>query len=128
MHAFSPPESIHALTTDELAHASITLWCAWEGEHLLGCAALKHLDATQGEIKSMRTTKAHRRQGVAEALLVHLIKEAMDRGYERLSLETGSHEAFLPAQRLYQKHGFEFCAPFGEYKRDPYSVFMSRAL
>lgn len=128
MSAYSPPESIHALTTSELADPSISLWCAWEGDALLGCAALKALDGTHGEIKSMRTADAHRRRGVANALLVRVMDEARARGYVRLSLETGSDEAFAPAQRLYQKHGFEFCGPFGSYVDDPYSVFMTKSL
>lgn len=128
MHAFSPPESIHALSATELANPSVTLWCAWEGDELLGCGALQMLDAGHGEIKSMRTADAHRRKGVARALLCRIIEEARLRGCTRLSLETGSHDAFLPAQSLYQKHGFEFCEPFGSYAPDPYSVFMSREL
>lgn len=128
MHAYSPPESIHALTSTELADPSISLWCAWQAGELLGCGALKALDATHGEIKSMRTADAHLRRGVAAALLMRLIDEAKARGYARLSLETGSNAAFEPAQRLYAKFGFTVCGPFPPYAEDPYSVFMTRLL
>ncbi len=128
MHTFSPPESNHALAMSELADSSVTLWCAWNGGDLLGCGALKALDETHGEIKSMRTADAHRRKGVAQVLLSRIIQEARSRGYSRLSLETGSNEAFLPAQKLYRKYGFEYCEPFGSYVADPYSVFMSKTL
>jgi putative acetyltransferase len=128
MRAFSPPESSHALSVAELADPSVTLWCAWQGDELQGCGALKALDALHGEIKSMRTADAHLRKGVAEALLLQLIAAARARGMVRLSLETGSHDAFLPAQKLYRKHGFEYCDPFPPYVPDPFSVFMSRVL
>jgi putative acetyltransferase len=95
---------------------------------LLGCGALKELDAHHGEIKSMRTAGAHRRKGVARAVLIHIMSEARNRGYARLSLETGSQAAFEPARRLYESFGFRDCRPFDGYVEDPNSVFMTRAL
>ncbi|HWU75459.1 MAG TPA: GNAT family N-acetyltransferase [Rhodanobacter sp.] len=124
----SPPESIHALDLDALRRPEISFWTAWQGGELLGCAALKQLDAQHAEIKSMRTASRHLRKGVAAALLQHLIDEAQRRGYRRLSLETGSAEAFVPAHRLYARFGFVFCTPFGDCVEDPYSVFMTRRL
>src|SRR5262249_29691670 len=99
-----------------------------DGSILLGCGALKELDSTHGEIKSMRTPASLRRKGAGRAVLEHIIAEAKTRGYTRLSLETGSFDAFLPAQRLYQSFGFSYCGPFGEYKPDPNSVFMTLQL
>jgi putative acetyltransferase len=128
MRAHSPPESVHALDVGKLQHPDITFWTAREGALLLGCGALKQLDSVHGEIKSMRTPAALRRQGAGRAMLVHIIEVARGRGYERLSLETGSMDAFLPAQRLYQRHGFAYCEPFGEYRPDPNSVFMTLEL
>ncbi|MGB0219891.1 MAG: GNAT family N-acetyltransferase [Sinimarinibacterium flocculans] len=128
MQAYSPPESIHALTPEQLADPSVSLWCAWQKDELLGCGALKALDAAHGEIKSMRTADAYLRRGVAAALLTRLIEEAQARGYARLSLETGSDPAFEPARRLYTRFGFSLCGPFAPYVEDPYSVFMTRAL
>jgi putative acetyltransferase len=128
MYEVSPPESVHALDLEALRKPDITFWTAWSGEELLGCGALKELDPRHGEIKSMRTAAAHRRQGVARAILRHIIEEAKRRAYGRLSLETGSMKAFEPAQRLYASFGFTYCAPFGDYVEDPNSVFMSISL
>ena len=125
MHDHSPPESVHALDADGLRAAGVTFWTAWEDGELLGCGALKELDARHGEIKSMRTAKAHLGRGVASALLSHIIAEANRRSYTRLSLETGSGAAFVPAHSLYQKFGFEFCGPFGDYTDDPFSRFLT---
>jgi len=128
MHELSPPESVHALDLDALRRPGITFWTAWSGTDLMGCGALKEIDATHGEIKSMRTANAHRRQGVARAMLQHILSEAQARRYRRVSLETGSQPAFLPARRLYESFGFAACGPFEGYREDPNSVFMTRAI
>ena len=125
MHEISPPDSVHALDLDELRSAEITLWSAWDADELLGCGALKELDARHGEIKSMRTADRHVGKGVASTLLEHMIRTARGRGYERLSLETGTEDEFEPAYRLYLKYGFEDCEPFGDYRIDPHSRFMT---
>jgi putative acetyltransferase len=124
----SPPESVHALDLSALAQPSITFWSVWHNDKLAGCGALKQLDKLHGEIKSMRTSKDFLRQGVAKLLLEHMITEANKRDYQKLSLETGTMDAFLPAQKLYQQLGFEVCPPFADYQEDPYSTFMSRFL
>jgi putative acetyltransferase len=124
----SPPESIHALNLDQLRKSEITFWSVWEGNELAGCGALKELDGQHGEIKSMRTSSAHLRKGVAKRLLEHIIEEARQRGYQRLSLETGSMDAFKPARRLYESFGFHYCLPFSDYTEDPNSVFMTMEL
>ncbi len=128
MHELSPPESVHALDLEKLRQPGIAFWSAWEGATLVGVGALKELDSRHGEVKSMRTPQALRRRGAGRALLAHLIAEARSRGYGRLSLETGSMEAFRPAQRLYESFGFEPCGPFGDYAEDPNSVFMTLRL
>ena len=128
MHTWSPPESVHALDLAKLRQPDITFWSAWDGALLLGCGALKELDRHHGEVKSMRTPNALRRRGAGRALLATIVDTARARGYQRLSLETGSMAAFAPAQRLYQSVGFEFCGPFGDYIEDPNSVFMTLAL
>ena len=124
----SPPESVHALDVEGLSRPEVTFWTVWEGGELLGCGALKELDARHGELKSMRTVSAHLRRGVASELLKHIVGEARRRGYERISLETGSMEAFEPARRLYANFGFTYCGPFADYVEDPYSVFMTMEL
>jgi putative acetyltransferase len=128
MHEISPPESVHALDLDGLRRPDVTFWTVWEGSELLGCGALKELDPRHGEIKSMRTANAHRRKGVARAVLTHIIEEAQRRSYSRLSLETGSMPAFEPARMLYASFGFTFCLPFADYTDDPNSTFMTLAL
>lgn len=128
MTLHSPPESIHALGLEELRKPEITFWTVWDGEQLMGCGALKELDRQHGEIKSMRTASSHLRKGVAQAMLEHIIKEAKCRDYKKLSLETGSTEAFLPARKLYEKYGFDYCPPFGDYTNDPNSAFMTKEL
>lgn len=128
MHSITPAESVHALPIDELRKPDVTFWCAWEGDELLGCGALKELTPRHGEVKSMRTVRAHLRKGVARAILVRIIDEAKRRSYERLSLETGSMVEFQAAVRLYSSFGFTSCPPFGEYAEDPNSLFMTRTL
>jgi putative acetyltransferase len=128
MYELSPPESVHALDIDALRQPDVTFWTAWEGRGLLGCGALRELSPRHGEVKSMRTVNAHRERGVARAILAHIIGEAQKRGYERLSLETGSMPAFEPARRLYASAGFVDCPPFGDYIEDPNSAFMTRLL
>jgi len=125
MTLHSPPESMHALDVEKLRNSDITFWTVWQDSELIGCGALKELDAAHGEIKSMRTASAHLRKGVATALLTHILEEARKRSYRRLSLETGSMEAFRPARSLYARFGFKPCIPFADYAEDPNSVFMT---
>ncbi|MDM0076608.1 GNAT family N-acetyltransferase [Variovorax sp. J2P1-59] len=128
MHELSPPGSIHALDIDKLRQPDVTFWTVWEGTELLGCGALRELSPKHGEVKSMRTSEAHRGRGVARAVLQRIIEEARARTYDRLSLETGRMKAFEPAQKLYESLGFTYCAPFGSYLDDPHSVFMTKSL
>ncbi len=128
MHELSPPQSVHALDLDALRRPGITFWTAWSGGALAGCGALKELDARHGEIKSMRTAPAHRRQGVAAAMLAHILAEAVRRRYARVSLETGPLPGFEAAHRLYARFGFAPCGPFADYAEDPHSVFLTRTL
>lgn len=128
MAADSPPESIHALNLDGLKKPEITFWCAWEGEDLLGCGAIKELDPEHAELKSMRTASAHLRKGVARKILAHIMDVAVERGYKRVSLETGSMDSFIPARKLYEDFGFEYCEPFADYILDPNSAFMTKTI
>ena len=124
----SPPESVHALDLEALRKPDITFWSVWQGSELMGCGAIKELDSRHGEIKSMRTASLHLRKGVAARLMRHILEEAKRRSYERLSLETGSVDAFAPARKLYASFGFKPCGPFADYVEDPYSVFMTREM
>ncbi|MGC4072776.1 MAG: GNAT family N-acetyltransferase [Nibricoccus sp.] len=128
MRAASPPESKHALDLAALRRPEISLWTAWEDSRLIGCCALKQLDPTHAEVKSMRVSAAVRRKGIGAALVQHLVTEAKQRGLRRLSLETGAMAFFEPARNLYRTFGFMPCGPFGSYREDPNSVFMTLVL
>ncbi len=128
MARHSPICSVHAFPVERLRAPDVTFWSIRIGGRLAGCGALKQIDTTHGELKSMRTDPAFLRQGLAEAMLLHLIAQAHALGYTRLSLETGLPEPFHPAHALYRKHGFERCAPFGDYTEDPLSMCMTRTL
>ncbi|PWN03837.1 GNAT family N-acetyltransferase [Nocardioides silvaticus] len=128
MRATSPPESVHALDPHALVGPGLTFWTLRDDGLLLGCAALKELDPRHAEIKSMRTEAVARRRGVAGRLLDHVVSVARERGYQRLSLETGTQEFFAPAWALYVSRGFTTCGPFGSYVPDPNSLFFTTSL
>lgn len=124
MVAMSAPETSFALSADQLAVPYITLFVIRRGAELLGCGALKELDAQTGELKTMRTVAHARGLGIGGLMLDHLIDVACRRGYTRVYLETGSEDHFGPARAMYAGRGFRHCGPFGDYKVDPHSVFM----
>ena len=128
MYEITPPQFVFAFDANKLKAADVTFWTAWDGDSLLGCAALKELSATEGEIKSMRTPATRRRTGAGRALLNHILDVARARGYRVLYLETGRQPAFAPAQALYASAGFTRCGPFGQYRENGNSVFMSLSL
>lgn len=128
MLANSPEDSCHFLDFEGLKGPGVTFWSVWNDGGLMGCGALKEIEPAHGEVKSMRTHAEQLRKGAAAAMLEHIIATAKARGYQRLSLETGSGPAFDPAHRLYLRYGFDYCSPFGDYKEDPFSRFMTRAL
>ncbi len=124
MHANSPPGAVFALDLSGLRAPGVTVWTAWQGGEIAGVAALKTLGGGVGELKSMRTAPAFIRQGVAAALLDHILAAAKARGLTRLSLETGSGPAFEPALALYRRRGFEDGAPFADYQPNAFSQFL----
>jgi putative acetyltransferase len=128
MLSVSPPESKHALDLEALRGPDVTFWSVMDGGTVVGCGALKRLDARHAEVKSMRTAAARKRSGIASLVLGHIIAEAERMGFTRLSLETGSAEFFAPARKLYEKFGFTYCEPFADYRPDPLSVFLTRTL
>lgn len=128
MYEVTPPDKVFAFDASKLRATDVTFWTAWKGELLMGCAALKELSATEGEIKSMRTPNALRRSGAGRALLNHIIEVGRSRAYRVLYLETGCQPAFLPAHALYRSAGFRPCGPFGSYRENGNSVFMSLCL
>ena len=128
MYEITPPEHVFAFDAAKLRQPDVVLWTAWDVDELLGCAALKELSPTQGEVKSMRTPARLRRHGAGRALLNHILQVSRERGYRELFLETGNHPAFVPAQTLYRSVGFRECGPFGSYQENGNSVFMSLQL
>ena len=117
--------SAHALDLSGLQSPDVDFWSIHDGDALLGVGAMKRLSPREGEIKSMHTVETRRRTGAGGAMLRHIIAEARTGGLDRLSLETGSWDYFRPAHALYARHGFTECPPFGEYRADPNSVFMT---
>jgi len=128
MRAQSPACSMHALDVEGLKGPKVTFYSAWMGKELYGCGALHELSNTHAELKSMRTEKHAQRKGVASTILLHLINESRKRGYERLSLETGSQESFIPARKFYEHHGFTLTKPFADYTDDPNSLYYTLEL
>jgi putative acetyltransferase len=128
MRAISPRDSVHALDVSGLQSPDVTFWTLWDDGELLACGALREIDPTHGEIKSMRTPARRRGRGAARRMLEHLLAEARRRGYRRVSLETGATAHFVPARTLYASAGFVSCGPFGHYRLDPHSAFMTLEL
>lgn len=128
MHATSPACSVHALDLSGLRAPGMRFWSAYDDGELVGCAALKDLGSGHVELKSMRTAPHRTRQGVAATVLAFVLDQARAGGATRVSLETGSQDFFAPARRLYARHGFVECEPFGDYRPDPNSTFMTREL
>jgi len=124
-YEFSPPEHVHALDVDGLVEPGVTFFSARRDGVLLAIGALKHLDESHVELKSMHTGAPARRQGIGRAMLDHLLTVARERGYERVSLETGTMDAYAAARAMYTKAGFTQCAPFGKYTDNPYSTCMT---
>lgn len=128
MRAGSPPAACHVLPVDGLKVPEIRFFTLREDGMLLGCGALKQLEAGHGEVKSMRTADGALGRGVGKALLDRLVETARSGGITRLSLETGSTEQFAAANRLYEREGFERCGPFGDYADTPFTRFFTKAI
>ncbi|MCJ8348874.1 GNAT family N-acetyltransferase [Moritella sp.] len=124
----TPAESVHALDLTGLQAPEVTFWSAWINGDLAGCGAMKVIAAGHVEIKSMRTDRSYLRQGVARKLLTHILATAKNQGITTVSLETGTPDSFIPAQKLYRDFGFNECAPFANYREDPYSLYMTKTL
>ncbi len=127
-HEVTPPEGVHVLGVEGLVDPDVAFFSARSDGRVLGVGALKRLDRAHAELKSMHTVEEARGRGVGRALVAHLLAVATDRGYRRVSLETGVMEAFAPARALYAALGFSPCAPFGEYVSSPTSACMTIVL
>ena len=125
-HEVTPPGSAHVFDLSRLKAADVDFFAAWEGDTLLGVGAVKYFAEGYGEVKSMHTSQAARRRGIGGLILRHIIDAAKAKGIGRLNLETGSFGYFAPAVALYTSYGFTECPPFGYYRPDPNSVFLTR--
>ncbi|MET9326414.1 GNAT family N-acetyltransferase [Tsukamurella sp. NPDC003166] len=125
MEPTAPPGSRHALDLAALRAPGVRLWTLHRDGELVGTVALSAVEPDHEEVKSMRVAPAARGLGIGRVLLRHVLDDALARGVERVSLETGSQEFFAPARALYSAHGFVPCAPFGGYRDDPNSVYLS---
>ena len=123
LRSVSPEGSAHVLDIPGLKISSIKFWSLWDSNQLIGCGALKFLSDTHGEFKSIRVADKHRKKGMGEKIISHLITEAKKIGIKKLSIETGAGEFFLPARKLFKKFGFKACKPFAHYKEDPNSCY-----
>lgn len=128
MHENSPSESVYALDFSALQRPDIHFFTAWEGSSLMGCGALKMVSPKQCEIKSMRTHPDHLRKGVAANIVEYILGLAKRDNYQRISLETGSGEAFEPAISLYKRYGFVKGEAFGEYQKSEFNQFLHLSL
>jgi putative acetyltransferase len=124
----TPPGHVHALDVAALLGPAVTVVGARRGGALLGVGALRELDPSHGELKSMHTVASMRGEGIGRAIAAHLVGLARERRYERVSLETGTYDAFAPARALYRQLGFEPCEPFGDYTANPHSICMTISL
>ena len=127
-HEQSPPEDVHALDLEGQLDPAVAFFSARADGRLVAIGALKELDRHHAEVKSMHTVEAARRQGVARAMVDHLVAIARSRAYQQVSLETGASDAYAPARSLYASAGFVTCGPFGSYAASPNSEFMTLLL
>ena len=125
LRSVSPAGSTHVLDIDGLKDPSIKFWSLWENNKLIGCGALKFLEKSHGEFKSIRVADEFRKKGIGERIINHLIEEAKKLEISKLSIETGAGEFFAPARKLFNKFGFKKSEPFAHYKVDPNSCYFT---
>ena len=128
LRSVSSKGSTHVLDIPGLKDPSIKFWSIWENDKLIGCGALKFLEKSHGEFKSIRISNEFRNMGYGIKLLNHLIEEAKKNNIFKISLETGAGNFFKPARKLFEKAGFKTCSPFAHYKIDPNSCYYSKEI
>ncbi|AUH63209.1 GNAT family N-acetyltransferase [Paracoccus zhejiangensis] len=128
VHGDTPPESIHMMPRADLDRPDIAFFVLRDQTGPLAMGAVKTIAPGHGEVKSMHVLSEARGRGLSRRLLDHMLAASRADGLARLSLETGSQDSFASARGLYARAGFSECAPFGSYRPDPNSVFMTREL
>ena len=124
----SPQDAIFALDLEALKAPEISFWSVWQNEEILACGAIKMLDKEHAEIKSMHTLEKARGKGIGNQLVNHIIQQARAKNIKRLSLETGTADAYFPAHRLYKRHGFQECPAFSDYQESIHSLYMTKSI
>lgn len=125
MQSLFPPEANSFLSLDALTQPHIRLYAARRGNETLATGALAILK-DYGEVKSMFTAPKARGQGAGDALLRRIEDEARAQNLPELRLETGT--GLDAAHRLYARHGFTECPPFGDYMPSQHSLFFAKSL
>ena len=130
MEPTAPPESRHALTIDQFRMPGVRLWVAESGAALVGSVALKDLEPGHLELKTMRVSGVGARDGGLGRLL---LEPRPGRGaplgrHPGQPRDRRRARASTPARALYTGAGFTPCAPFGAYRPDRHSVFLTRSL
>ena len=128
LRSVSPEGSTHVLDIEGLQNKSIKFWSIYENDELIGCGALKFLDPQHGEFKSIRVSDSFRKKGYGNKIIKVLIDKSRKLNIQKISVETGSGEFFLPARKLFKSSGFIECEPFSHYVDDPNSCYMSLKL
>lgn len=124
--ALYPAESNHLMDIASLMQGDVLFLVARDVDGgAVGCAALVNR-AGYGEVKRMFVDAQRRGLGAGSELLEHLVMFARMSALGMLRLETGIHQP--EAIALYERAGFVRCAPFGDYRADPLSIFMEKRL
>ena len=128
LRAASPEGSAHVLDISGLKVPSIKFWSLWKNDQLMGCGALKFLDKSHGEFKSIRVHNNFRGKGIGIKIIRHLVDEAKKLKINKISIETGAGDFFIPARKLFNNCGFKPCPPFAHYKEDVNSLYLTKYL
>ena len=124
----TPIEHVYALDASKLFSPDITVFGARINGELIGVGAMRKLDVVHAELKSMHTLAKSRGLGVGKAIVAHIEDFARSSGIERISLETGTNEAFKPARELYKSLGYRSCEAFGDYVLSEDNMCMTKLI
>ena len=124
--ALTPAEFCHHMTVEQMAGPETTVFIARRDGEVVGCGALRRIDATSGEVKRMFVRPALQGAGLGGRILSAIEEKALAEGINTLMLETGHN--FHAAFRVYERAGFERRGAFGDYSESPFTVFYGKQL
>ena len=124
----TPIEHVYALDASKMFSPDITVFGARINGELVGVGAMRKLDVDHAELKSMHTLAKSRGLGVGKAMVAHIEQFAQRSGIKRMSLETGTNEAFKPARELYKSLGYNSCDAFGDYVLSEDNMCMTKLI